>query len=194
MKKTSILFVMGYMQVGGIEKSLIRLCKALDQNKYAITALFLSVGEGISNELPDYVTKMFVSRKTTRSFDKQYKCFLNYDNLVDKIYNKPCGKVKKMICHQALKIETLFFKKYIKKLFRNMQFDASVGFMQGEPSDVAMSCINAKKRIVFYRHGTIFEFLNDKKYYSKADRVVALSEGVKNDLVARGAFPQKRLR
>lgn len=193
MKKTSILFVMGYMQVGGIEKSLIRLCKALDQNKYAITALFLSVGEGISNELPDYVTKMFVSRKTTRSFDKQYKCFLNYDNLVDKIYNKPCGKVKKMICHQALKIETLFFKKYIKKLFRNMQFDVSVGFMQGEPSDVAMSCINAKKKIVFYHHGTIFEFLNDKDYYYKADSVIALSEGVKNDLVAKRGVPPKKI-
>ena len=68
----------------------------------------------------------------------------------------------KTITDQALKIETLFFKKYIKKLFRNMQFDVSVGFMQGEPYDVAMSCINAKKRIVFYRHGTIFEFLNDK--------------------------------
>lgn len=74
-----------------------------------------------------------------------------------------------------------------------MQFDVSVGFMQGEPSDVAMSCINAKKRIVFYRHGTIFEFLNDKKYYSKADRVVALSEGVKNDLIVKRDVPEKKI-
>lgn len=63
MEKTSILFVMGFMNVGGIEKSLIRLCKALDPEKYDITVLLLCIGDGISNELPDYVTKLFVSRK-----------------------------------------------------------------------------------------------------------------------------------
>lgn len=193
MEKTSILFVMGFMNVGGIEKSLIRLCKALDPVKYGITVLLLCVGDGISNELPDYVTKLFVSRKKTRSFEKQYKCLLDYESILDTLYNKPCNKIKKRMMYQALKLETSFFKKYVKSLFVDEHFDVCVGFMQGEPSDIAMSCINAKRKVVFYRHGTVFEFLNDKEYYRKADKIIALSKGVKKELISKRSIPEDKI-
>lgn len=191
--RTRILFVMGFMQVGGIEKSLIRLCKALDPEKYNITVLILSVGDGISNELPDYVTKLFVSRKKTRSFEKQYKCSLDYESIIDTLYNKSCNKIKKRMMYQALKLETSYFKKYVKSLFVDEHFDVCVGFMQGEPSDIAMSCINTKKKVVFYHHGTVFEFLNDKEYYTTADKVIALSEGVKKDLINKRNVPEDKI-
>ena len=191
--RTRILLVMGFMRVGGCEKSLIRLCKALDPVKYDISVLLLCVGEGISNELPDYVTKLFVSRKKTRSFEKQYKCLLDYESIIDTLYNKPCNKIKKRMMYQALKLETTFFKKYVKSLFIDEHFDVCVGFMQGEPSDIAMSCIDAKKKVVFYHHGTVFEFLNDKEYYTVADKVIALSEGVKKDLINKRNVPEEKI-
>lgn len=184
MKKTRLLFVMGLMRVGGIEKSLIRLCKALDCKKYDISVLLLSVGDGISDELPYYVRKIFVSRNKTRSFEKQYSKFWckHYEKIVENAYSHG-NKMKRRLNYELLKYESVMFKKYVKDLFCNENFDVSIGFMQGEPSDVAVNCINAKKRIVFYRHGTVFEFMNDTYYYEKADIIVALSKGVKEDLI-----------
>lgn len=180
MEKTSILFVMGFMNVGGIEKSLIRLCKALDPEKYDITVLLLCIGDGISNELPDYVTKLFVSRKKTRSFEKQYKCSLDYESIIDTLYKKSCNKIKKRMMYQALKLETSFFKKYVKSLFVGEHFNVCVGFMQGEPSDIAMSCINAKRKVVFYRHGTVFEFLMIKNTIERLIRLLRSQKELRN--------------
>ena len=65
--------------------------------------------------------------------------------------------------------------------------------MQGEPSDIAMSCIDAKKKVVFYHHGTVFEFLNDKEYYTVVDKVIALSEGVKKALINKRNVPEEKI-
>lgn len=195
MNKTKLIFVMGFMQVGGIEKSLIRLCNALDPNTYDITVLFLCVGDGISTELPNNVKKFFISRNKTRSFSKQYskmlsKCYAKIINLAYGNYNK----IIKRLFYYLVKVENIFFKRYIKGLLKQDYYDVSIGFMQGEPSDVATSCICANKYVTFYRHGSVLEFLNDKKYYHKSDVIVTLSSGLKNELVKKRGLQEKKIR
>lgn len=194
MKKTKLLFVMGFMQVGGIEKSLINLCQALNPDEFDITVLILAQGEGIASELPDYVKTLYVDRFRSKSFQKQYSPFLakihkKHEQIV---LNSSINRFIRRASYLVLKFETHLYKAYISKIFNNSFFDTVVGYMQGEPSDIAMSCFKTLQKYVFYHHGNVLEFLNDKKYYNNATKVIALSQGVKKDIEEkRGVSSEK---
>jgi hypothetical protein len=78
MRKTKIIFVIGNLDMGGAENSLLRLCRQLDSNQFDITVLSLFPRTGVlSGEFPDYVNLLYIDRRKSLSFDKGYSSFLN---------------------------------------------------------------------------------------------------------------------
>ncbi len=195
MKKSKILFVTQYMLIGGIEKSLINLCQSLDPDKFDISVLILAVGKGISDELPDYVDKIFVNRNKTISFKKQYSKFWSkhYDRTVSRTFNNKYPVCLRLLLYKILCFEAAMYRRYIKSLFAQKEYDVCVGYLQGEASDIAVNCINSKKHFLFYHSGKISEFINDKAYYDKADRIIAVSQLVRENLISKKHLPKDKV-
>ena len=195
MNRKRIIFVVSHITMGGIIKSLINLCRVLTPEEYDITVLALADTKGLTDELPPYVKVLFASRNKTESFDKQYSQFWkkHYGSLVKHTFNKKIPTAIRVVLYQILKIENKQFIKYVKKLLENLTFDISVGYTHSDASNVAVFSINANKKYLFYHDGKIREHINDTDYYNKADRIVAVSQGVKNELIRKRHIPKEKV-
>ena len=87
--KKRLLFVNGHLNVGGVEKSLVDLLKAIDYDKYEVDlVLFEELGDYI-DEIPKEVNIKFYD--LTNTYGAFLKCiFSNYQNNYQYIFNAIC--------------------------------------------------------------------------------------------------------
>lgn len=190
MNRIKLLFVIGPLDFGGAEKSLVKLCCALSPEKYDISILMLAGYKGdLCDELPPSVHQFFCCRNKTLSFKKQYNRTLN--NLSEFCGNKLWGgrRTNNRITRRVLSILSLFenccYFRYIRKLFKNQFFDFCIGNLEGEPDVIATHCINANNIYVFYRYGTLISFAHDSETYNRADKVISVSKSIKKELIEK---------
>ena len=198
MSKIKLLFVIACLDMGGAEKSLVRLCSKLNSEKYDITILVNSGHKGIiSSQLPDYVKTLYIYRYATLSFNKQYPHYLNKINdLASKYLFGKCqvkNRFLRYILRTAAAWEYKKYLQYITDLMAENQYDISVGFIERDSQVIATHCINAKKYILFWRHGNVFPFRYDDQAFEKCNIMIALSEKVKEDLVLKKNYDPKKI-
>ena len=192
-----IIFVIGDLNLGGAEKSLVRLCAQLNEDKYDISVLSLFGRKcPLSEYLPEYVKQYYVSREKTISFAKQYSSVWMkiYFFSTNKLWSKKRtnNKVLRFIYRVFLRIENKHFISYVKNLFKSIPFDISVGCLEGLPSVVSTNCFSCNKRFIFYAHGSVDGYYGDDDAFEKCDRLIAKSEKLKENIIRiKNYNPQK---
>ena len=89
----------------------------------------------------------------------------------------------------------------IIKLYENPQlpiFDVAIGYKQGKSSSYVINKVNAKRKILIFRHGNIkykgFAKLYYKNIYKKADYVVTLNKDLKEKVASHFSLPSEKIK
>lgn len=159
-----LIFLTNNLAGGGAEKVLVNLANALAEKEYDVTVRSL-VNYGINiDSLSRKVKYEYVFEKNFRG--------LNY------LYKLPHWMIYRIICHGT--------------------FDVIIPYLQGVLTKI-VSCAPDKQKKVAWLHGEVFEksklFNNSgrhndlKKYFGCYDRVVCVSEVVKDSFLRYSGLP-----
>ena len=176
MKK--ILFVANTLQFGGAERILINILKNIDKTKYDITVLAL-VNYGV---LVDEV-KNIEGTKYIGGFKGLFnKTKLNEESKIYKIQNKIMIKKLKRYTKELRTNSNKLYKKFVKE-----KYDVEIAFLEGRVSKFVSCSTNPKSKKISWIHTDItnitpenfINVIDEKKSYSKFDKIVCVSNGVK---------------
>ena len=182
--KRKILFLTTQFNHGGVERSLIEVCKALDPEKYDVTIFLRNDKTELVPLLPDYV-KVIVNRDG-HYFRRPKAIFYKGLSLAAGAINKEKGRT------YAKKLEEYVYRQKIenprKRFFRNEKFDVVVSYTVHLCTEMAL-LIRADRHYVFF-HSEEADFHADitARTFPQYDKIVAVGPGV--ELLLRENFPQ----
>lgn len=184
--KKKIAIVTRCMIMGGIEKSLISLLKAIPSNEYDVTVFVMSKGGELFDDIPKWVNVKCIYGELNSTYEKIkehiynkeiYKCFKNiYYTLLSKIYRKIDNIYKEEWCHLKIVPE-------IKE-----QFDIAIAYHvpASMPVVYVINNLNANQKLAWI-HSDISvyeeELIRYEKYYPKFDKIYCVSKFAKNKFV-----------
>lgn len=157
MKKIKLLFVLPSLEGGGAERIVCNLMSVLDKNIFNVN-LFLFTNKGVYWDLlSDDVNLFFCNR------DKKYSKWLIIKNLykVSKDMDIIIGSMELMPTYFSVLVGKLLRKKVIGWIHINID-----------------SILNDKNNIIRFLHRNILL----KFFYNKLDRIVAVSNGAKENI------------
>ena len=175
--KKRLLFVNGHLNIGGVEKSLVDLLKAIDYDKYEVDlVLFEGLGDYV-DEIPKAVNIKFYD--LTNTYGAFLKCI--FSNL------KP-NKFKYAFIRIIFNLQRIFGVRMIsllKSLFKDLgTYDCAIAYRIGICSEFVAYVVDAKKKISWWHHGSYdYDEKQTKtieQVYDKFDYVVSVSQGCKD--------------
>lgn len=175
--KKRLLLVNGHLNVGGVEKSLVDLLKAIDYDKYEVDlVLFEELGDYV-DEIPKAVNIKFYD--LTNTYGAFLKCI--FSNL------KP-NKFKYAFIRIIFNLQRIFGVSTIsllKSLFKDLgTYDCAIAYRIGICSEFVAYVVDAKKKITWWHHGSYDynqkQTKNIEQVYDKFDYVVSVSQGCKD--------------
>ncbi|WP_293974201.1 glycosyltransferase [uncultured Ruminococcus sp.] len=155
--KKKILFANLHMNTGGVEKSLLDILQHLDYSKYEVDLLlFQGIGD-YKNEIPEEVNILEIDLlKTEGSFKnliinsfKEHK----FSNLKFRLLSKKINK----------KLNPSLMTKMKKYWSLSKQYDIAIAYRFGFPMDFVAYLIEAKKKYVWWHHGS-YMYSKDETY------------------------------
>ena len=188
--KKRLLFVNGHLNVGGVEKSLVDLLKAIDYDKYEVDlVLFEELGDYI-DEIPKDVNIKFYD--LTNTYGAFLKCI--FSNL------KP-NKFKYAFIRIIFNLQRIFGVRMIsllKSLFKDLgTYDCAIAYRIGICSEFVAYVVDAKKKITWWHHGSYDynekQTKNIEQVYDKFDYVVSVSQGCKNMILENVNISPKKI-
>ena len=175
--KKRLLFVNGHLNVGGVEKSLVDLVKAIDYDKYEVDlVLFEELGDYV-DEIPKDVNIKFYD--LTNTYGAFLKCIFR---------NLKLNKFKYAFIRIILNLQKIFGVSAIsllKSLFKDLgTYDCAIAYRIGICSEFVAYVVDAKKKITWWHHGS-YDYNEEQtktieQVYDKFDYVVSVSQGCKN--------------
>lgn len=197
--KKKILFMVGMMNVGGVEKSLLSLLSVIPKNKYQITVLMLEKKGGFLKYIPDWVLVEEASW-----FNEIKPIILQPPQYTVKDYFKK-GKYSKILSFVATYLVSkrfdqrhLYYKQVLNDVPKHLtKYDVAIAY-QG-PNDVIDYYITNKVRAakkVSWVHFDVSQFgMNKKLYhklYRKYDKVYVVSQQAEKRLQERIPITQNK--
>lgn len=183
--KKKILFLTTQFNHGGVERSLVEVCKHLDPKKYDITLFLRNDKTELVYLLPDYV-KVIINKDGHYHRNLKAIYFHGIIN-VCKILKKHESKNK---YEKKLKeyIELKKVENPAKRFFKNEHFDVVVSYTVHLCTEMAIR-ISADKHYVFF-HSEEADFHSDitSRTFPLYDKIVAVGPGV--EILLRDNFPQ----
>ena len=162
-EKKNILFYIGALEAGGAERVLIELLKYLNREKYDLT-LVINRPEGyFFNKIPEHVNVIVRSDKRRSYFDLYDRIF-GLPNIINKENTDLVIAIMSGAGRSLLRTR-FFVKKDTKMIVR-------IG--QNPTKKLAQNTSWLWSRI---------ELFEIKKFFPKADGIIATSEGIQNNLV-----------
>lgn len=173
-----ILFIIGSLNAGGAEKSLVSLLNTLEdyENQYYIDLMLLSEGDFFIKQIPKFVN--FVEKPKHFEFCQHHlsnlKFWLKHPiafllKLISCLLLLPQKKEKRHVWS--------FWRYFIPQYFT--KYDVAIAYLETFPTYVVIDKITAKRKIVWF-HNDINKTSYDKqyeyKYFKKADKIVTISE------------------
>ena len=182
--KRKILFLTTQFNHGGVERSLIEVCKALDPDKYDVTLFLRNDKTELVPLLPDYV-KVIVN-KDGHYFRKPKAVLYKGLSLAASAVKSEKSKT------YAKKLEDYIYRQKIenpqKRFFRHEEFDVVVSYTVHLCTEMAL-LIAADRHYVFF-HSEEADFHEDitARAFPQYDKIVAVGPGV--EILLRENFPQ----
>ena len=178
--KKSILFVNGHLQIGGVEKALVDLLSWIDYDRYDVDLLLLE-GEGDYRDLvPDQVR---VIHKDLRQIEGPF-----WKNLWKNFRSCKFGNVLYRIINSAAKKDKECLRFARPLLPVRKYYDVAIAFRHGHPAEIVAYSLDADLKICWWHHGSVpdsfYQIKELTSLFSCFDKVVTVSEGCKNLLVA----------
>lgn len=198
MKK--VMFLMGSMQSGGAEKSLISLLSAMDLTEYE-TDLFLFEKKGIFMESIPKAVNVVEAPPIVRgmSKEKNLKLFLSKEMTLKALCFRTMAtidaKIKGLRLPVNEKNNSQFIWKYWNKVVPKIdkRYDVAIAYLQGFPVYYMLEKADAKVKIGWihtdYIEGGYFKEL-DRPYFERLDYIVTVSDKCKNTFIE--VFPEFR--
>ena len=183
--KKKVLFLTTQFNHGGVERSLIEVCKALDENKYSITVFLRNNKTELVPLLPDYVD---VIVNHDGHYFRKPKAVLY--KLLSKWYSVVNNTKKQALYDRRL--DNYIYSQKIqnpqKKYFSNHHFDVVVSYTVHLCTEMAL-LIDADRHYVFF-HSEEADFHKDitTRSFPKYDKIVAVGPGV--EILLRENFPE----
>lgn len=182
-KMKNILFVIDTLRMGGAEKSLISLLKALDPQRVAVDLYLFETGGVLQAEVPDWVN-ILEADAVTRGMTLELR---NY--LPDVLRSGHiCAALARiwMTLRSRIRKEPGFswnlVKKYIPPLEKH--YDVAVGYLEGFTDFFVLDKVKAEKKIGWIHIDMTNRVLPAEEiaYYERFDEIATISE------VCREAF------
>lgn len=187
----SILFVIGSLQSGGAEKSLVSLLNALPKDKYAIDLILKSKDDFFFPQVP---VNVHIIKPCTAW------CCLSESPTHFRFYLKTGMNwwIKKIIRWQFAKRNQKYYS--LQDLWRRWKadmvsptksYDVAIGYSFGFPNYYVIDCVKAKKKLL-WGHSDYdridYTACFDSFYFKMADNVITISEICRSHLIKN--FPQ----
>lgn len=189
MKK--IVIVIPTLRMGGAEKSLISLLKALDPQRVAVDLYLFETGGVLQAEVPDWVN-ILEADAVTRGMTLELR---NY--LPDVLRSGHiCAALARiwMTLRSRIRKEPGFswnlVKKYIPPLEKH--YDVAVGYLEGFTDFFVLDKVKAEKKIGWIHTDYTGRRPHDqeKRYYSRFDQLVTITDVCKTAFEA--VFPETK--
>ena len=171
--KKRILFINGYLNTGGVERSLVDVLKHMDYTKYAVDLLLLEDIGDYASELPPEVKVLF------RDIHHTYGSFASSIRRCIVAHDWMCLRLRFLFLLQKF-FGACALKRVATILLGKRHYDCVIGFRPGICSDLAAYSVQADRKITWWHHG---EFNVDCAAYgdmcSRMDAVAVVSQSCK---------------
>lgn len=197
MKK--ILFVINSLTIGGSEKSLVSLLNLIDYSKYNVDLMMFKSGKEFDKYIPKQV-KILEEPKYYRYISGNGRLKLS---IIEKIKYYTC-RYKTSISlrlnskrENPINTEQVLYKnhkKVIKCIDKN--YDIAIAYSQGMPTYFVVDNVNANKKIAWINCDyatTIYDKEFDYEYYKKIDKIIVVSQTIKESIITLKPEYKKKL-
>ena len=184
----SILFVIPTMRMGGAEKALVSLLKALDPNRCNIDLLLFEAGGVLQSELPDYVN-VTEADAVTRGMVLEMRYFLGdviksgaVGAAIDRIRITLNSKINAKL-GKASVFSWGVIEKHMPKLEKH--YDVAFGFLEGFTDFYIIDKVDADKKIGWIHTDMSKRVLpvQELELYKKFDALATISELCKDTFI-----------
>ncbi|MEG0307065.1 MAG: glycosyltransferase [Clostridium sp.] len=186
MKK--VLFVINSLTIGGSEKSLVSLLNLLNYSKYEVDLLMIRKGGEFEKYIPCQVNilkelnyyRYLVNHKESEGFIKKSRFeFFRIKTSINLRKNIRQAK--------PLHTEQILYKSH-SSLLENMskEYDIAIAYSQGLPTYFVADKVKAKKKYAWINcdyETTMYDKQYDEQYYAKYDKVVVVSNSIKESII-----------
>ncbi|RDU24790.1 glycosyltransferase [Anaerosacchariphilus polymeriproducens] len=193
-----VMFLMGTLQSGGAEKSLVSLLSAMDLSKYKVDLMLFekkgifvdSIPEGVNVlEAPPIVRGLSKEKNLKFFFSKEMSLKALYLRTMGSLYTKIKGLKFKINQKNNSQFIWKYWNKAVPVIEKN--YDVAIAYLQGFPVYYILEKSDAKVKIGWihtdYVEGGYFKDL-DRPYFERLDYIVTVSEKCKNTFVK--VFPE----
>lgn len=191
--KKKILFIMGCLDNGGGERSLINLLKLFDYEKFEVDLILFKERGLFLGQIPEQVNLrsdcdilhlMYSdSLKNSIGFKKLYYTFIH---LFGTVYSKICTR-------SGFQKGQYRWKKFYKKVIPdfNIKYDIAISYLEGETLYYLVDKVKSEQKIAWIHtdYSKIEADLEyDLSYFKEVDKIVTISNECKNVLTK--LFPE----
>lgn len=186
MKK--ILFIMGCLDNGGGEKSLVNLLNLFDKDNYSIDLLLFKNRGKLINQLPSNVNlikdcdilNFMYEDSILKSLSLKHPIY-SFVHIFGTFYSK-------IIAKSGFQKGQIRWKNFYNKVIPkyNKEYDIAISYLEGETTYFLVDKVSAKKKIAwvhtdYTKINTIIS--HDSYYFDKLDDIVTISNECKNILI-----------
>lgn len=179
--KIKILFIMGCLDNGGGERSLINLLQLLDYTKYEVDLILFKKRGIFLKQVPKQVNIINDCTVLNFVYDNSVKSCFTYKYPI-KNFIRICGTlISKIISKSGFnkgQIRWKYFYRYIIPEYKK-NYDVAISYLEGETTYFLVDKILAKKKIAwvhtdYSKINTDIDF--DYLYFNKVSKIVGISE------------------
>lgn len=176
-----ILFVIDTLRMGGAEKSLISLLKALDPQRVAVDLYLFEAGGVLQSEVPDWV-HILEADAVTRGMTLELRNYLP-EVLRSGHFGAALARIRMTLRSRISKKPGFSWdlvKKYIPPLEKH--YDVAVGYLEGFTDFFVLDKVKADKKIgwIHTDYTGRRPHNREKQYYSRFDDLATITEVCKS--------------
>lgn len=185
-----LLFIINSLTIGGSEKSLVSLLNLIDYTKYEVDLLMLKIGEEFDKYLPKEVNIL-----KSPDYYRYLQGTIDRLNIIRRfkfrlVRTKCSIDIRKNLRsnNKRLRNNQQIFYENQRDILQPLgkKYDVAIAYAQGFPTYFLAEKVNAIKKIAWINcdySATMYDKQEDKYYYDKIDKIIAVSEAGKQSII-----------
>lgn len=181
--KKKIIFVTEALWIGGIETALVNLLDRLDYDRYEVTCLVARGCLELADRVPSACRLLVADRERTFTFRTPYRHSRLYHLTEESAHPSRLHRAMQWTVPAIRWAENRLYIRYVRRQLAEERFDTCVIYSD-RTAELAARAVNADRFLLFYHHGAMRREYHDEVGYRRAERVIAVSPGLAEQLRA----------